>query len=129
MYDEYRTIKTANRDAYDQLVQRHGLTSAEEVIADSAELKSVADMRSYGMRCVGATKGPGSVRAGLKWLQGLKEIIIDPARCPAAAREFQEYEYEKDRSGEPVDVYPDRDNHSIDAVRYALNRVWMRGGQ
>lgn len=129
VYDEYRTIKTANRDAYDHLVQRHGLTSAEEVIADSAELKSVADMRSYGMRCVGATKGPGSVRAGLKWLQGLKEIIIDPARCPAAAREFQEYEYEKDRSGEPVDVYPDRDNHSIDAVRYALNRVWMRGGQ
>lgn len=129
VYDEFRTVKTTNRDAYDQLVRAHGLTTSEEVIADSAELKSVADMRSYGMRCVGAVKGPGSVRTGLKWLQGLREIIIDPARCPAAAREFAEYEYERDRTGAPVDAYPDQDNHAIDAVRYALNRVWMRGGQ
>lgn len=128
VYDEYRTVKTTNRDAYDQLVRLHGLSAAEEVIADSAELKSVADMRSYGMRCIGATKGPGSVRAGLQWLQGLAEIIIDPGRCPAAAQEFSAYEYETDRSGEPVDAYPDHDNHSIDAVRYALNRVWMRKG-
>lgn len=128
IYDEYRTVKTSNRDIYEYLKERKGLTGAEEVIADSAELKSVADMRSYGMRCVGATKGPGSVRMGMKWLQMLSEIIIDPVRCPETAKEFREYEYEKDRDGNPVEAYPDEKNHSIDAVRYAMNRVWQRRG-
>lgn len=128
VYDEYRTVKTSNFDVYSYLRDHKGLQMDEEVIADSAELKSVADMRAYGMRCVGATKGPGSVAAGIKWLQSLAEIVIDPARCPYTAKEFAQYEYEHDRTGEPVAVYPDADNHSIDAVRYALNRVWMRKG-
>lgn len=128
VYDEFRTVKTSNADAYALLRDKKGLTANEEVIADSAEMKSVNDMRSYGMRCVGATKGPGSVRASMKWLQSLCEIIIDPDRCPAAAREFLEYEYEQTRNGEFVDAYPDANNHAIDAVRYALNRVWLRPG-
>ena len=128
IYDEFRTVKTSNRDIYDHLTQHKGLTSAEEVIADSAEMKSIADMRAYGMRCIGATKGPGSVRAGIRWLQTMAEIIIDPARCPTTAKEFNEYEYEKDRDGNPVDAFPDENNHGIDAVRYALNRIWQRKG-
>lgn len=128
IYDEYRTVKTSNRDLFEHLKECKGLTYAEEVIADSAEMKSVADMRAYGMRCIGATKGAGSVRTGIRWLQALSEIIIDPARCPETAKEFLEYEYEKDRDGNPVEAYPDEKNHSIDAVRYALNRIWQRKG-
>lgn len=128
IYDEYRTVKTSNRDIYDYLTEHKGLTRAEEVIADSAEMKSIADMRSYGMRCIGANKGPGSVRTGVRWLQTLSEIVIDPARSPETAKEFTEYEYEKDRDGNPVEAYPDEKNHSIDAVRYAMNRVWQRRG-
>ena len=129
VYDEYRTNKTSNLDAFRNLTECKGLTAAEEVIADSAEQKSVADMRSYGMRCVGATKGPGSVRASMKWLQERAEIIIDPVRCPNAAKEFQAYEYETARDGSFVDAFPDANNHSIDAVRYALNRVWLQAGK
>lgn len=128
IFDEYRTVKTSNADVYRILTEQKQLTEAEEVIADSAEMKSVNDMRSYGMRCVAATKGPGSVRASMRWLQALNEIIIDPARCPEAAKEFSQYEYERTRDGEFVDAYPDANNHAIDAVRYALNRVWMRAG-
>ena len=128
IYDEYRTVKTSNRDIYEYLKAHKGLTAAEEVIADSAELKSIADLRAYGMRCVGAMKGSGSVRMGIRWLQTMAEIIIDPVRCPAAAKEFSEYEYEKDRDGNPVDAFPDKNNHSIDAARYALNRLWQKKG-
>ena len=128
IFDEYRTVKTSNADVYRILTEQKQLTAAEEVIADSAEMKSVNDMRSYGMRCVAATKGPGSVRASMRWLQALNEIIIDPARCPEAAKEFSQYEYERTRDGEFVDAYPDANNHAIDAVRYALNRVWLRAG-
>ena len=128
VYDEYRTVKTPNREIFDQLVYEKGLSPNEEVIADSAEQKSIHDLRSYGMRCTGATKGPGSVNASIKWLQGLLEIIVDPTRCPETAMEFQKYEYERTRDGEFVAAYPDENNHAIDAVRYAMNRVWLRAG-
>lgn len=128
VYDEYRTVRTSNADVYRILTEKKQLAPEEEVIADSAEMKSVNDMRSYGMRCVAATKGPGSVRASMRWLQALNEIVIDPARCPEAAKEFAQYEYERTRDGEFVDAYPDANNHAIDAVRYALNRVWLRAG-
>ncbi|MEA4899313.1 MAG: phage terminase large subunit [Eubacteriales bacterium] len=128
IYDEYRAWKQTNYDAFRHMVDAKGLTPAEEVIADSAEQKSVADMRAYGMNCVGATKGPGTMSMRIKWLQGLREIVIDPVRCPHAAKEFLEYEYERTRAGEIVAAYPDRDNHAIDAVGYALNRVWLTRG-
>lgn len=128
IYDEHRTVKTPDREVYAHLKEAHGLKGWEEVIADSQERKAINDYRTFGMNCVGATKGPGSVAAGIKWLQTMTEIIIDPERCPAAAREFSEYEYEKDREGNPVAVYPDRENHSIDATRYATNRIWMIRG-
>ena len=59
---------------------------------------------------------------GLKWLQKRK-IVIDPRRTPRAFREFTDYEFEKDRNGRWVSGYPDANNHTIDAVRYALERV------
>lgn len=129
VFDEYRTVRTSNTEAFRYLTECRGLTCAEEVIADSADMKSINDMRTFGMRCVAATKGPGSVRASLVWLQGLAEIVIDPARCPATAREFLEYEYERARDGTFMDAYPDNNNHAIDAVRYALNRIWLQAGK
>ena len=50
-------------------------------------------------------------------------IVIDPARCPLAAGEFSRYEYDRDRSGRVLPRYPDHDNHTIDAVRYAMESV------
>ena len=64
----------------------------------------------------------------MKWLQGRKQIVIDPDRCPHTAKEFVEYEYDRARDDTIIDGYPDKDNHSIDAVRYALNRIWMQKG-
>lgn len=89
-----------------------------ETVADSAEPKSIAELRSWGMRIRGAKKGPGSVEFGIKYLQDLEAIIIDPERCPLAAREFINYTLETDIRGEVKRKFPDRDNHCIDAVRY-----------
>ena len=93
--------------------------NGREVICDSAEPKSIAEMREYGIMAVGARKGPDSVYYGIKWLQDLEEIIIDPKRCPETAREFSGYEYEEDGRGGWKAVFPDRENHAIDAVRYS----------
>ena len=99
------------------------------ITADSAEPKSVGDYRSYGSLCRGAVKGPDSVRYGMKWLQSLVAIVIDPARTPNVAKEFREYEYERNKDDEVVSGYPDANNHSIDATRYALERYYKRKGQ
>lgn len=77
-------------------------------------------MRSLGLRIVGAKKGPDSVEYGIKFLQSLDSIIIDPVRCPETKKEFMGYELEKDKDDRFKDGYPDKDNHTIDAVRYAL---------
>lgn len=89
-------------------------------IADSAEPKSIDELRSYGIRVSAAKKGPGSVEFGIKWLQDLEAIIIDPLRSPLAAKEFINYALETDRNGMIKNKFPDKDDHSIDAARYAL---------
>ena len=65
----------------------------------------------------------------MKWLQSLREIVIDPVTAPNCAREFQRYEYELTADGLPLSEFPDKDNHTIDAVRYAMQTVWRRKGQ
>lgn len=117
IFQEETRLRAPNRDtaAIVKKAVGEGL-----VIADSAEEKSIDDYRGLGVRCVGAKKGPGSVEYSMKWLQSLQAIVIDPKRCPDTAKEFRQYRFD------PQLGYPDRDNHHIDAVRYALSRVWGR---
>ncbi|MGN0595767.1 MAG: PBSX family phage terminase large subunit [Ruminiclostridium sp.] len=90
------------------------------IIAESAEPRSNDELRDRGLRIRTAVKGQGSVEHGITWLQNLEEIVIDGTRCPNTAREFSEYELEHDSRGELKADFPDKNNHSIDAVRYAL---------
>jgi PBSX family phage terminase large subunit len=129
IYDEYRANKQSNAETWNNLVMLKGVTEADLITADSAEPKSVSDYRDYGSLCRGAIKGPDSVRYGMKWLQSLKKIVIDPGRGPATAKEFSEYEYERTPDDEIISGYPDLNNHSIDCVRYAMERIWKRKGQ
>ena len=130
VFDELTRTRTPNRDTARLLVERGvGGDDGGLLTADAAEPKSCADYRAAGLPCRAAQKGPGSVRESMKWLQGLAAIVIDPARCPATAAEFSEYEYERDpRTGEVLPGYPDVNNHHIDAVRYAVETIWRRRG-
>ena len=83
---------------------------------------------SLGINALPAQKGPDSVRFSIKWLQGLCHIYIDQRRCPNAYREFSQYEYEKNKSGQFISRYPDKNNHAIDAVRYALMEDAIEAG-
>lgn len=97
------------------------------ITCDSAEPKSVADLNSSGVHAFGAKKGPGSIEYGMKWLQRRK-IVIDKRRTPNTYREFVGYEYERNKDGDIISGYPDKDNHAIDAVRYGLEPVYRRYG-
>ena len=129
IFDEWTTYRTRNEDAFRQLYDELKKVKRDELVtADSAEEKSVADFKAYGAFIRGAEKGPDSVRYGIKWLQGLRHIYIDKRRCPETYKEFMNYEYEQDRDGNFISAYPDADNHSIDATRYALESYWKRRG-
>lgn len=117
IYYEIHLLKLSNRKAA-ELVKAENKYN-RMIICDSAEPKSIAEMYSYNLKVVGAKKGADSVEYGIKWLQDLEEIIIDPVRCPNTAREFIEYELEKDTNGKFKSHFPDKNNHSIDAVRYS----------
>lgn len=128
IFDEFHANKMSNKATWDSLKEK-GVTENDYITADSAEKKSVEDYRSYGAYIRGAIKGPGSVEYSMKWLSTLSKIVIDPIRCPKTREEFECYELEKDKDGNVVTGYPDKNNHHIDAVRYALEEIWRRKGQ
>lgn len=99
----------------------------QTVICDSAEPKSISDLQNSGIKAIACRKYQGSVIYGIKWLQN-RRIVIDPARTPNAHREFVSYEYETTKDGEFLADVPDRNNHTIDAVRYALDWLINRRG-
>lgn len=128
IWQEYTCNKQKNLDTANKLKEL-GITANDILTCDSAENKSVEDYREYGLLARGAKKGPGSREYSYKWLQSLRAIVIDNKRCPEAAQEFLNYEYERDKEGNVISGYPDGNDHVIDAVRYSTERIWKRRGQ
>ena len=129
IYDEYNCNKKSNEATAKILTEEKGVTPNDLIICDSAEKKSIGDYRAYGLFAREAEKGPGSVEYSMKWLQSLREIVIDNRRCPKTATEFLDYEYERDKEGNIISGYPDKNNHHIDATRYATNSIWKKRGE
>ncbi len=123
LIDELYRNKMSNRELADWLRQREYYDY--NITCDSAEPKSVNDLKDNGLPAFPAVKGAGSVEYGMKYLQA-RTIVIDPARTPNAYKEITEYEYERDKDGNIMSGYPDKNNHAIDAIRYALERMYNR---
>lgn len=67
IFDELRRNKTSNREIYELLVEEKGVEEYTDIITcDSAEKKSTADLRMWGLNARDAEKGPNSVREGSK---------------------------------------------------------------
>lgn len=133
IYGELSLLKHGNYEASEKLreyLEAHEIPLNIKIIGDSAEPKSIQDFFQYGFNIHGAQKGKGSLEAGFKWLQQLKKIVIDPERAPKSADEFSLYEYERDKkTGEILSGYPQgQPDHTLAAVRYALEEVWKRKG-
>ncbi len=118
IFYEIHKVRMSNRSAVTEIKKEN--TGNRLITADSAEPRTINEFRELGLNISGAKKGPDSVEHGVKFLEDLDEIIIDPVRCPNTKREFYGYELERDSNGNFKDGYPDKDNHSIDAVRYAM---------
>lgn len=88
---------------------------------DSAERKSIDEIRDYGVNIEPTEKGKDSIIHGIQWIQQY-ELIVDE-RCFKVIEELENYTWKKDKKtgeyiNEPVDTF----NHTIDAIRYGLNK-------
>lgn len=92
----------------------------EHITADSAEPKSIDELKSLGLRVKGAAKGKDSIQNGIQWIQDL-EIIIHP-RCVNFLTEISNYTWDTDKFGTKLNAPIDDFNHLMDAMRYALEK-------
>lgn len=91
-------------------------------IADSAEPKSIAELKEYGVDVVPCEKGADSVRHGIKKVQGLR--ISFTSRSKNLKREYENYKNKVNKDGEEVAVEdPNCDNHQMAAIRYGFSAI------
>lgn len=116
VWDELYKTGLSNKAIYTE-VSRMGYNK-ERITGDSAEPKSIDELRGFGLKIKGAKKGKDSVNNGIQWIQDL-EIIIHP-RCVNFLTEISLYQWKKDKFGKALNQPEDDNNHLMDAMRYAL---------
>lgn len=115
----------------DEQMYRHGMSNARIadlikalgttvlVGADSAEPKSIDEIRSYGVDIIGATKGKDSVRQGIQFIQDQKISVTK--RSLNVIKEYRNYLWKTDRDGRVLNEPEHEFSHSMDAIRYGFN--------
>lgn len=94
-----------------------------KLLADDSRPETISHIKNKGFKISGAPKGKGSVEDGIEFIKSFRSIIIHP-RCPHVVDEFKTYSYIRDRlTGDPTPNLEDKNNHCIDALRYALTGV------
>lgn len=116
VWDELYEKGLSNRVIYQKILDMG--YGKDRFTADSAEPKSIDDLRSFGLRVKGARKGKDSIKHGIQFIQDF-EIVVHP-RCVNFLTEISNYTFAKDRFGESLNVPIDDFNHLMDAMRYAL---------
>lgn len=116
VWDEMYSKGLSNKKIYEN-IKNMGY-SKEKITGDSAEPKSIDELKGYGLRIKGAKKGKDSILNGIQWIQDLK-IVIHP-RCNNFLTEISNYQWDKDKFGKTLNRPIDDFNHLLDAMRYAL---------
>jgi phage terminase large subunit len=118
VWDELYKKGLSNRAIYNEITQMG--YAKERITGDSAEPKSIDELKGMGLRITGAKKGKDSVNNGIQWVQDL-EIIIHP-RCVNFLMEISTYQWKKDKFDKKLNEPEDDNNHLMDAMRYGLEK-------
>jgi len=116
----YQTGLT-NSDIGD-LMSEYGVDRTIEIIADSAEPKSIEELRRYGFNIKPAIKGPDSIKNGIDILK--RNRLFVTKQSTNLIKELNNYKWITDKNGNKLNKPVDMFNHALDAVRYvALNKM------
>lgn len=94
------------------------------VVADSAEPKSIDEIKLEGITIIPTTKGPGSLNQGIQWVQG--ERVSVTKQSTNLIKEYRNYMWKEDRDGKLLNAPEPMWDHALDAVRYALTSFQTR---
>ena len=95
-----------------------------EIYADAAEPRLIAELKANGVRRIRKSrKIKGSIMYGIEYIQGFKVHILP--KCNHAIDEFNSYAFSQDKNGDWLNKPIDKDNHLIDALRYAIEPLIM----
>ena len=124
IWDEFYQTGMSNREIAKKITDMG--YAKEKIKADSAEPKSIDELKGLGLRVKGARKGKDSINNGIQFIQDY-EIIIHK-RCANFTTEISNYQWDKDKFGKLQNKPIDDFNHLQDATRYALED-YIDGGQ
>ena len=97
------------------------------VYGDSSRPDIIKHLKRRGYNVKKCDKWPGSVEQGIVYLRNFNKIFIHP-RCVNTLSEFEKYSWKQDRNtNEILPIPEDKNNHCIDALRYALTKYIKRG--
>lgn len=96
-------------------------------IADSAEPKSIAELQKLGHKVLGSVKGKDSINSGIQLMKQFKINVTNDSLN--LIKELRSYQWDEDRHGEQLTKPIDRDQHAIDASRYAINHLFAGRGE
>lgn len=123
VYDELYEKKLSNKMIFDRITEMG--YSKEKIIADSAEPKSIDELKGLGLRRIEpAKKGKDSINNGIQFIQNF-EIIIHP-RCVNFLLEISNYQWDKDKFGNQLNKPIDDFNHCLDSLRYGVERYSVK---
>lgn len=97
--------------------------SRELIVADSAEPKSIDELKAYGLDVVPTLKGQGSVLQGIQFVQDQKIFITK--RSTNIIKEYRNYLWIKDKDGRQINQPSPIMNHAMDAIRYAMSKNFV----
>lgn len=119
LHEVFYDVGLTNQDILEKF-KYHKVQKGKDVIyADSAEPKSIAELRAGGYTVKPAIKGADSVRAGIDWIQSHRLVVSKSSLN--LIKELRNYTWEKDRDGKPLNKPIDSWNHLLDAMRYSLS--------
>ncbi len=119
IYDELYEKRLLNSDIVARIKEMG--YGKERIVADSAEPKTNDTLRREGLRIISSVKGADSIRSGIQQL--LEYELIVHACCKNTVAELSGYTWQTDREGKPTGYPKDRDNHLMDAMRYAMQSI------
>lgn len=123
LFDEHYEKAMLNNDI-SNMIKNKGYAK-ELIIADSAEPKSIAELKRYGIKRIkSAEKGPDSVKNGIQFIQQF-QIYVHPS-CTNFAIELSNYVWDTNKEGRLVNKPIDDYNHLLDALRYSLEPIRKR---
>lgn len=113
--DEVYMPDLTNEELYNEIIK---IYENELILADSAEPQTIKTLYQKGLKIKSCKKGKGSVEFGYKWLKEQK--IVVNTRCYGLIKELTIHKYREDKNGIAINHPEDRNNHAIDALRYAM---------